>query len=77
MKCPVCDGKPHYVEEDLGEGTIVWGDCDYCKRTGRISLWHWLSYKWWTGWCPVWLEEWYIDREYEKWLKKQPKEQSL
>lgn len=61
MKCPVCNGIPHYVEEDLGEGTIIWGDCSYCNRTGRISLGDWLNYQLYQ-YAPEWLTEWLIER---------------
>ena len=45
FQCPVCEGKRGW-REDFGEGTVLFEGCDYCKETGRISLFkhvgHWL-----------------------------------
>jgi hypothetical protein len=41
MKCPVCNGKKGWTE-DLGEGTVLFESCSYCRETGQLGIIEWL-----------------------------------
>jgi hypothetical protein len=47
-RCPVCGGEGG-ESEDFGEGTVVFRPCGYCRETGRVGLFKWLSYQWRCG----------------------------
>jgi hypothetical protein len=52
MKCPVCDGACRF-SEDMGEGTILYDICSYCKDSGMVSVGKLISYHVWQN-LPDW-----------------------
>lgn len=55
MECPICEGEGGW-NEDVGlDYTFLYTDCPYCGGTGKIFLFKWLRYMFWTECAPDWL----------------------
>ncbi len=56
MRCPICDGEGELLE-DIIEYTRITYPCGYCKGTGSLSVFGWLSHLFWEH-VPVEFIEW-------------------
>ena len=36
-KCPACNGRGHFMTEQVGYDEFVSPECDYCEGTGRVK----------------------------------------
>ena len=64
MKCPMCNGEGGW-SEDMGEGTILFEKCPFCKD-GKITLRKWLGHYVWDylsglDWF-IGLLDWFYER---------------